>query len=146
MNRLKAVVHGCEQGRNAAVVRLSGLLNSWLDTSGPAPLGFDKPPDFHHLSLIVAQKAETACKAIEQDLRRLATARSCGRLSETDFVEAVLGIEEDVAKNGFTLTASNTLDDWTVFKLRRNGSPNSCGSFEFLPATGEFRPVGSGGE
>jgi len=42
-----------------------------------------------------------------------------------------------------SLTASNTRDDWTVFKLRMKGTNDDCAAFEFLPETGEFRRVGS---
>ena len=66
-------------------------------------------------------------------------------LSEERFVELLLRIEEEAVKPAnFNLTASNTIDDWTVFKLRVNGSEEVCASFEFLPETGEFRQPGSG--
>lgn len=65
-------------------------------------------------------------------------------ISEERFMESVLKIEaEQVNPGGFTLSASNTLDNWTVFKLRMNGCTETCAAFEFLPETGEFRRVGS---
>ena len=80
-------------------------------------------------------------------MQALAHGRSAGTISETKFVDAVLQIEADeVSHHGFSLSASNTIDNWTVFVLRIEGSADACAQFEFLPETGEFRRVGSGPE
>lgn len=87
---------------------------------------------------------ERICAAIGQLLLNLACKRSREEVSEAQFVEEVLRIEAElVTPWGFNLTASNTLDDWTVFKLRPNGSEKPCAEFEYLPETGDFRRVGS---
>ena len=88
---------------------------------------------------------KTICGTLERLLHDLARMRSRGLLSEERFVEMLLMIEaEHVTPSGFTLTASNTVDDWTVFKLRQIGREEVCAALEFLPDTGEFRPPGSG--
>ena len=87
---------------------------------------------------------EGVCQAIGLLLNELAHGRCRGVISEESFVDTVLKIEaEQVIPGGFTLTASNTLDDWTVFKIKMNGSGETCAAFEFLPETGEFRRVGT---
>ena len=87
---------------------------------------------------------EGVCQAIGLLLKDLAQGRCSGVISEERFVDTVLKIEaEQVIPGGFTLTASNTHDDWTVFKIKMNGSGETCAAFEFLPETGEFRRVGS---
>jgi hypothetical protein len=87
---------------------------------------------------------ERVCQAIGLLLKELAHGRCSGVISEESFVDTVLKIEaEQVIPGGFTLTASNTLDDWTVFKIKMNGSGETCAAFEFLPETGEFRRVGT---
>jgi hypothetical protein len=84
------------------------------------------------------------CEEIAGELRELAKLRSTGNVSEDAFTMAVLSLEElRLQKHGITLSASNTIDDWTVFKLRY-GRGTICAAFEFLPETGEFREVGSG--
>jgi hypothetical protein len=89
---------------------------------------------------------EAICHAVGRRLEELARQRFHGRMSEEDFIAAVLKIEaEDIAPHGLNLTASNTIDDWTVFQVRKNGGSDACAAFEFLPETGEFRPVGSQG-
>lgn len=90
------------------------------------------------------EQIEGVCTAICQLLVKLARARAGGEVSESQFVQKVLEIEAElVTPGGFNLTASNTLDDWTVFKLRPNGDEEPCAEFEYLPETGEFRRVGS---
>ncbi len=90
-------------------------------------------------------KIEKLCIGIGRRLEALAHSRSAGRISEVSFVEQLLKIEaEEVCPAGMTLTASNTLDDWTVVRLRVNILNRLCATFEFLPATGEFRKPGSG--
>jgi hypothetical protein len=90
-------------------------------------------------------KVETTCREIGEHLKELAHARARGLISEERFVGMVLKIEaEQVRPHGLVLTASNTRDDWTVFKLRFAHSHETCATFEFLPETGEFRRVGSG--
>src|SRR4051794_40090744 len=83
---------------------------------------------------------ESVCHAIAHHLQDLAHQRSSERISEETFIDAVLKIEaEEVRPKGLTLTASNTMDDWTVFKIKINGTSETCAAFEFLPETGEFR-------
>lgn len=73
-------------------------------------------------------------------LRDLAHKHSAGRISEQRFVELLLKLEEEeVAPAGLVLTASNTIDDWTVFKVRVKTASEPCSAFEFCPETGEFR-------
>jgi len=87
---------------------------------------------------------EAVCREIGDALHGLARARASGALSEADFVQAVLVIEErEITPHGFTLSASNTLDNWTVFTVRVQGCRQSCATFEFLPETGEFRTPAS---
>ncbi len=88
--------------------------------------------------------AEAVCRAIGDLLKELAQSRCSGKISEEIFIEAVLKIEaEQVMPSGLTLTASNTIDNWIVFKLRVKSCEEPCASFEFLPEAGEFRRVGS---
>lgn len=83
---------------------------------------------------------ETVCHAIAERLERLARLRCRGIISEPTFVDFVLKIEAQVVHpHGMTLTASNTIDDWTVFRLKIDGANEPCAAFEFLPETGEFR-------
>jgi hypothetical protein len=90
------------------------------------------------------ENLDALCHSIGQRLEQLARDRSNGRLSESAFIVEVLRIEqEEIAPKGLTLVASNTIDDWTVFKLKKRGDNDSCAAFEFLPGTGEFRRVGS---
>jgi hypothetical protein len=87
---------------------------------------------------------EAVCHGIGRHLQKLAQGRCSGEISEKSFIETILKIEaEEVTPGGFILTASNTRDDWTVFKLRINGSDETCAAFEFLPESGEFRRVNS---
>lgn len=87
----------------------------------------------------------TVCEKIGRRLEELARGRAEGLLTEPEFVDGVLQVEAvEVAPHGFALTASNTIDDWTVFKLRQIGCSEPCAAFEFLPQTGEFRSPGSG--
>ncbi|HEV7403299.1 MAG TPA: hypothetical protein VGO11_10245 [Chthoniobacteraceae bacterium] len=73
-------------------------------------------------------------------LRDLAHKHAAGRISEKRFVELLLQLEEvEVAPSGLVLTASNTIDDWTTFKVRVKTASDPCAAFEFCPATGEFR-------
>jgi len=86
---------------------------------------------------------EAICRAIADRLKDLAQRRSCGEITEQAFIEAVLKLEaEAVRPNGMTLTSSNTLDDWTVFQIKIDGTHETCAAFEFLPETGEFRRAG----
>ena len=87
---------------------------------------------------------EAVCHAIGDRLLELARGRSKGNVSEEIFIEKVLKIEaEEVTPKGLTLTASNTRDDWTVFKIKIRGTSEDCAAFEFLPETGEFRRAGT---
>src|SRR3954453_17731017 len=91
------------------------------------------------------ERLEVLCERIGSSLEALARMRTSGLLSEERFVQAVLEIEAAVVSTaGFTLTATNTSDNWTVFTLRISGTQEPCASFEFLPETGEFRRPGSG--
>ena len=84
------------------------------------------------------------CGAIDGELRALVAAHASGRLTEPQFVDAMLRIEtERAARYGLTLTASHTYDEWTVVNVRLSGSPNPCASFEFQPASGRYRDVGA---
>ena len=88
---------------------------------------------------------ESICHAAGHRLEALARQRCEKQMTEGEFIAAVLRIEaEEIAPHGLTLIASNTLDDWTVFKVKRKGDPEVCAAFEFLPETGQFRRVGSG--
>jgi hypothetical protein len=87
---------------------------------------------------------EAVCHAIGHHLEDLARQRGRGTISEEAFIQKVLDIEaEEVTPKGLTLMASNTIDDWTVFKVKMSGSSEVCAAFEFLPETGEFRRVGT---
>ena len=91
------------------------------------------------------EKIQKLCSSIATLLEDVARLRASGIITEQRFVELLLKIEaEEVAPVGFTLTASNTSDDWIVFQLRAKGCSDSCASFEFLPERGEFRQPGSG--
>jgi hypothetical protein len=83
---------------------------------------------------------EDLCHAIEQQLEKLARQHCRGEITDEAFLAAVLAIEaQEVTPMGLTLTAARTLDHWTVFKIKMDGTNNTCASFEFLPETGEFR-------
>ena len=91
------------------------------------------------------QYLQLICERIGEELRALAEARCRGSMTEEEFTRSVLRIEaQEVRPQGMTLTASNTLDDWTVFQLRLEHCEESCATFEFLPKTGQFRKSGSG--
>jgi hypothetical protein len=86
------------------------------------------------------ERLEAICHVIEKQLEELAVKRCNGSISEDAFIAAVLEIEaREVRPHRLTLTASHTLDEWTVFSLKMNGTNDVCASFEFLPETGEFR-------
>ena len=83
---------------------------------------------------------EVVCYAVADQLEELAIERCQGSMTEETFIKAVLEIEaREITPHGLTLTASHTLDNWTVFSLKMNGTSESCAAFEFLPQTGEFR-------
>jgi hypothetical protein len=83
---------------------------------------------------------EAVCHAIKDQLKELALQHCQGAISENAFIAAVLEIEaREVSPAGLTLTASHTRDDWTVFKIKMDGTNDICAAFEFLPETGEFR-------
>jgi hypothetical protein len=83
---------------------------------------------------------EAVCHAIADQLKDLARKRAAGEITEAAFINMVLKVEaEEVASKGMTLTASHTADDWTVFKIKINGTSETCAAFEFLPETGQFR-------
>jgi hypothetical protein len=102
------------------------------------------PAPVHHWDLPTRAKLREACHNIGQILRELAYKHSDGRISEERFVELLLKLEEEeVAPAGLVLTASNTRDDWTVFKVRVKTASEPCAAFEFCPETGEFRTAPS---
>ena len=96
----------------------------------------------------VTGKTETLngiCRVIGEQLHGLAHLLAVGLITEKRFTELLLQIEsKQVSPHGFVLTASNTIDNWTVFKLRVAGCEEACAQFEFRPETGEFREPGSG--
>src|SRR5215217_7631945 len=96
----------------------------------------------HRWDLPTRAKLRESCHRIGLILRELARKHSSGRISEERFVELLLQLEEEeVAPAGLVLTASNTIDDWTVFKVRTKVASEPCSAFEFQPETGEFRPA-----
>ena len=103
------------------------------------------PAPLHHWDLPTRAKLRESCHRISLTLRELARKRSAGRISEERFVELLLQLEEEeVEPAGMVLTASNTIDDWTVFKVRVKAASEPCAAFEFQPETGEFRAAESG--
>jgi hypothetical protein len=103
------------------------------------------PAPLHHWDLPTRAKLREACHSVALRLRELARKHSSGRISEKRFVELLLELEaEQVAPAGLVLTASNTRDDWTVFKVRVKAASEPCAAFEFQPETGEFRLAASG--
>ena len=75
-------------------------------------------------------------------------AEAAGVASAIDFrIAAVetLALAAEIAPRGLTLTASNTIDDWTVFKIKNNQTHQTCAVVECLPETGDLRPVGAAG-
>jgi hypothetical protein len=111
------------------------------------PTAMQTPAPLHHWNLPTRARLREACHEIAQILRELARKHSAGRISEERFVELLLKIEEEeVAPAGLVLTASNTLDDWTAFKVRAKTASEPCAAFEFRPETGEFRAVAAEGD
>jgi hypothetical protein len=103
------------------------------------------PAPIHHWDLPTRAKLREACHTVALALRELARKHSAGRISEERFVELLLKLEEEqVAPAGLVLTASNTRDDWTVFKVRVKAASEPCAAFEFQPETGEFRAAEGG--
>ena len=92
----------------------------------------------------IEEDYESICGMFEEHLKQLTVQRGRGRLSEGDFIDKLLEMEaEETSPRGFTLTASNTIDDWTVFKIKNNDTHKTCAAVECLPETGEMRRVGS---
>jgi len=84
--------------------------------------------------------SKDVCQRIAAELLAIAQAWCRGAISEAEFVDAVLDMEMgDIRRNGMTLTACNTIDDWTAFHLRKDGARECIVSFEFLPTRGLFR-------
>jgi hypothetical protein len=84
------------------------------------------------------------CGEIDRELRALVTAQAAGHLTEPQFVQAMLRIEEERASaHGLIMTASHTFDEWTVVSLRVPGCTDPCASFEFHSASGDYRAVGT---
>jgi hypothetical protein len=85
---------------------------------------------------------DSICSRISGELRELAVLLSSGGVTHEHFMRAVLAVEANhVRRANLTLTASETIDHWTVFILRDNRTKEVCAAFEFLPETGEFRRV-----
>jgi hypothetical protein len=92
----------------------------------------------------IGEDYELICGMFEKHLRELTVQRGCGWLSEAEFIDKLLEMEADeISPRGLTLTASNTIDDWTVFKIKDNDTHKTCAAVECLPQTGEMRRVGS---
>ena len=91
------------------------------------------------VALLRHDQLEILCHAIERQLEGLARRHCSGDLADDAFIDAVLAIEaQEVTPLGLTLTASQTRDRWTVFKIKMNGTNETCASFEFRPETGEL--------
>jgi hypothetical protein len=91
------------------------------------------------------ERHEILCRDVGAALRKLARDRCFRGLTDEEFTLAVLKLEADeVTPHGLNLTATSTLDGWTVFTLRVDGRKEPCSIFEFLPESGEFRRPGSG--
>ncbi len=81
---------------------------------------------------------------MDTELRALVAAQSAGNLNDEGFVERLLRFETERARtHGLVLTASHTFDNWTIVSLRVCGAADPLASFEFDPATGRFREVGT---
>lgn len=94
--------------------------------------------------LLSSDRLGQVCRDIADMLRTLVMAHCAGSLDERAFAEILLRVEEEkVRPQGFVVTVSNTLDDWTVVLLRRKGFSEPCAAFEFLPGRSAFRPFGS---
>ena len=101
----------------------------------------------HHWNLPTRARLREACHHIGQIVRELARRHAAGWISQERFVELLLKVEEEeVAPAGLVLTASNTIDDWTVFKVRAKMASEPCAAFEFRPETGEFRAAAEDGD
>jgi hypothetical protein len=92
----------------------------------------------------IEEDLEFLCGVFEEQLKRLTLQRGRGRLSEAQFIDKLLEMEaEEITPRGLTLTASNTIDDWTVFKIKNNQTHQTCAVVECLPETGDLRPAGA---
>ena len=91
--------------------------------------------------LLSQDRLGRACREIADMLRTLAMAFCVGSLDERAFTDILLRVEEEkIRPEGFVVTASNTIDDWTVLLLRVKGASEPCAAFEFLPGCRTFRP------
>jgi hypothetical protein len=74
--------------------------------------------------------------------RLLVTAHCDGTLHQSVFVSMILQLDAELARpHGYTITASNTDDGWTVIALRMRGQSDPCAAFEFLPGSGQVREL-----
>jgi hypothetical protein len=90
------------------------------------------------------EEAQLLCRKVGDELRELVAAQINCKFNVQRLVEALLDFEAQVAqRHELIITASNTLDDWTVIKVYVEGEKAPCASFEFLPQTGRFRAVGT---
>jgi hypothetical protein len=83
-----------------------------------------------------------AGKVIGQHLAKLGRRCADGFLTLSQFTDALLEIEAgQVHPLGLTLSATNTLDEWTNVSIKVTGSGRPCVEFEFLPTAGKFRQL-----
>jgi hypothetical protein len=75
-------------------------------------------------------------------VRGLAVAFCGGRLSEQEFVQELLTLEDRaVSPAGLTLSVCDTEDDWTSVLIKSSASGKLHAAFEFLPEAARFRPL-----
>jgi hypothetical protein len=85
---------------------------------------------------------EDVCRCLINEIRALAEKHLAGGMCEATFVSTLLALEaEKAAAHGIELTASNTIDDWTVVILRERGRSEPVAALEFEPSRRAFRPV-----
>jgi hypothetical protein len=89
-----------------------------------------------------SEETRLFCRIIGEELRDLVASQVAGEFDPPRFVASLLEFEAEVARrHELVITASNTIDDWTVMKVYVQGDATPCASFEFLPQAGQFREV-----
>jgi hypothetical protein len=79
---------------------------------------------------------------IGQQVGRLVKLCSDGKLSVKTLTNLLLHLENtQLRPHHLTLSASNTLDNWTNIYIKDDRTHRVCVAFEFLPAAGKFREV-----
>jgi hypothetical protein len=74
------------------------------------------------------------------ELRGAAVTFCEGGCTQSEFVEAVLQIEEEKLRpHGLTLVVSHTIDEWITVLVKQDGSGQLCAAFEFMPDLRQFR-------